>query len=144
MTNEFTAGALKVNGWLDQAQALIDRLGLLSSSMLVLLSCLVLGYLLKTVKRFPNDGIPLAVVMWGILFSFCTAPSKPENIANLAWRMRNVMLGLIIGYASWVLHYYLLSRLEDKIPWLKQFFAERKGLPPCDDTNKVGSTETKV
>jgi hypothetical protein len=115
----------KVGAWLDQCEQILTKLSLLSNLALVLLSCLMLGYLLKSFRRFPNDAIPLAVVFWAIIATFCTAPPTPQGTPVVAWKVRSIMLGVIVGYASWGIHYWVLSWIEDKIPVLRDFFSRK-------------------
>ena len=88
------------------------------------LSCIIMGYTLRFIKRFPNDGIPLACILWGMAFNPMIADVRLPGTSLRIWLVRNALLGLIIGGGAWMLHKYLLSRIEDKIPGLSQKLAE--------------------
>lgn len=89
------------------------------AGVLVLLACIAVGYTLKLIKRFPNDGIPLAVVLCGMIFFALIAPEREFTDSLRIWIARNLILGMIIGFASWLLHNKVLWMIEEKIPWLK-------------------------
>jgi hypothetical protein len=88
--------------------------------ILVGLSAIVFGYLLRPIKRFPNDGIPVACVLWSIGFTLATMPQCPTGVGRISWRATNIMIGIIVGFGAWVFHKQILSRIEDKIPWFNK------------------------
>lgn len=100
---------------LDQIIAWLNRLYGLPAGALVLGTCIVLGYILRFVKRFPNDGIPVAVVLWGAIAMSLVADSRASSMPLRIWVVRNVLVGMIIGLAAWMAHKIALSRLEDWI-----------------------------
>ena len=108
-----------VSSWLDRAADQLDKLAGLPSTMLVLITCLGIGWLLKAWKKFPNAAIPVVVILWSIVFNFCTMRQNVEARPVLEWRARNVMIGFAIGLVAWGLHYWVLYRLEN-IPWLNR------------------------
>jgi hypothetical protein len=85
---------------------------------LVLLSCIAFGYVLRFFRRFPNEAIPLAVILWGAAFFMLLAPER-QNMALRFWLARNFTIGLIIGFVAWLIHNKGLAILEDKVPFLK-------------------------
>lgn len=97
---------------LDSITAMLGKLYGLPSGMLVLLTCLIVGYILKKFESFPNDGIPVCVILWGGLFFpvMCEFDGKtPLRI----WILRNVFIGLVIGFLAWLFHNKFLSKVED-------------------------------
>lgn len=106
--------------WVEQAKYWVDQLYHLPNALLVGLSCVVVGYILRRWKSFPNEAIPVVVVLWGAFFTSFMAPVRPSAANVSAWRVKNALVGFIVGFAAWGLHYYVLSKLEDKFPWLKK------------------------
>lgn len=103
-----------INDWLDQGATLLNKLDGLPAAMLVLLSCLVVGYCLRFWKKFPNEGIPVAVILWGGAFN----PLLADLNSQMGWRIwfvKNLLVGLVIGFLAWLVHNLVLAKLED---WL--------------------------
>lgn len=107
-----------LNDWLNSATEMLGKLNGAPGYVLVFVSCIALGYVLRNVKRFPNDGIPVAIMLWGGMFNMLIAHDEP--IALRIWIARNLILGVIIGVAAWLIHKYGISKLEDRIPWFKR------------------------
>jgi hypothetical protein len=131
---------------LQQAVALLGKLYGLPGGLLVLVSCLTVGYALRMWKWFPNQGIPVVVVLWGPVFNMLIADPLADTFPIRIWLVKNFLVGVVIGGAAWLIHNKVLKRLEDKLPFLKGW------LVPADDTgiyNKRDfpdgkpSTETK-
>ncbi len=90
-----------------------DKLAGLPSGVLVFLMAIGLGYTLKAIKNFPNNGIPLVVVCAATAIFMVGAPYT----GTLPFRMllvRNFCMGVVIGVASWLFHKILLKRLEKR------------------------------
>jgi hypothetical protein len=108
----------------------IDVTGILNSlyglpgHMLVGLACIVLGYTLRFVKRFPNDAIPVVCILWGMIFNPLVADERIAGTSLRLWVARNILIGLIIGAGAWALHRYFLKKFEEKIPILGTILAE--------------------
>lgn len=123
---------------IDQAIGWLNQLYGLPAAALVLISCLAVGYVLRFIKRFPNDGIPVAVVLWGAVAMTLVADSRATSMSLRVWIVRNVLVGLAIGFISWLVHNLLLSKVED---WLASKFPEKaqdttffaKPAPPPQD-----------
>jgi len=94
---------------------ILDRIQGLSSIALVAFSCLVIGYILRFVKRFPNDAIPVVVVLWGAAAMMFVADGRPGTMKPHVWEARNVLIGLIVGAVCWAIHFIALRRLESWI-----------------------------
>lgn len=100
-----------INSWLKQ----LDQIQGLSAVALVFLSCIVVGYALRFIKRFPNDGIPVVVILWGALAMLFIADPRANSMSARIWTGRNILIGLFIGFLAWIVHKIALSRLEDMI-----------------------------
>lgn len=93
----------------------LDKIQGLSAVALVFLSCVVVGYALRFIKRFPNDGIPVVVILWGALAMLFIADPRATTMPARIWTARNVFVGLIIGMVAWLTHKMLLSKIENLI-----------------------------
>jgi len=123
--------------YLNQLLQWLDKIQGLSAVALVFLSCIVVGYALRFIKRFPNDGIPVVVILWGALAMLIIADPRASTMPARIWTTRNLLVGLIIGLAAWMAHNFILAKLEDfiakKIPSLGDTaFFNRKPAPPSD------------
>lgn len=92
--------------WLDKIQGL-------SAVALVFFSCIVVGYVFRFIKSFPNNGIPVVVILWGALLMMFIADPRAASMPARVWTARNISVGLIIGTVAWISHKIILSRLED-------------------------------
>lgn len=111
-----------IENQLDSITTFLGTLYNLPSGTLVALTCLIFGYVLRYFQNFPKNAIPLAVILWGALWFpvLCSFDGKtPIRI----WLIRNVFIGLVIGFAAWMLHNKFLSKVED---WM----ASRSEQPP--------------
>lgn len=123
---------------IDQVISGLNSLYGLPAIGLVLGSCIVLGYVLRFIKKFPNDGIPVAVILWGAIAMSLVADSRATSMSLRVWVVRNIMVGMIVGLAAWILHKTLISRLEDwllrQVPSLgnTDFFRNKPPKPPTD------------
>jgi hypothetical protein len=125
---------------LDQIVSALNVLYGLPSHILVGLSCIGLGYTLRFFKRFPNDGIPLACVFWGMLFNPMMAERTPGSPLRI-WLVRHILIGLIIGLTAWVLHKKVLKKIEANIPVLGEMLADAD---KRSTTHQVGKAIEKV
>lgn len=107
---------------IDQAIGWLNQLYGLPAAALVLISCLAVGYVLRFIKAFPNNGIPVAVVLWGAIAMTLVADSRATSMSLRVWIVRNVLVGLAIGFISWLIHNLLLSKVED---WLASKFPDK-------------------
>ena len=103
-----------MEGWLESAQAWLSKLYGLPGGMLVLISCIAFGYLLKFVPKqwFPNQGIPLAVILWGCTFNMLIADPRADSLPIRIWVVKNLLIGLIIGVAAWMVHNKIIKRFS--------------------------------
>ena len=100
---------------IDKAIGVLNQLYGLPAFALVFCSCIVVGYILRFVKRFPNDGIPVAVVLWGGIIMTLVADTRATSMPARVWVVRNILVGMIFGLVAWLTHKVALSRLEDWI-----------------------------
>ena len=116
-----------ITSWVQQAVSAVSQLYALPAALLVALSCIVVGYVLKAWQKFPNQAIPTVVVLWAAFLTVVLADVTPAGVGHVAWKVRNALVGMVIGFAAWAFHYYLLSKLEDKVPWLAQILQSKGG-----------------
>lgn len=128
--------------WINDLLSSLDKIQGLSAAALVCFTCIVVGYALRFIKRFPNDGIPVVVILWGGMAMLLLADPRASTMPARIWTMRNLCIGLVIGFVAWLLHKIVLSRIEDfiasKFPDLNDTaFFQRKanstGQPPPTD-----------
>lgn len=124
---------------IDKVIAGLNSLYGLPAVALVLGSCIVLGYILKFIRQFPNDGIPVAVVLWGGIAMSLVADARASSMPLRVWVVRNILVGMIIGLVAWIVHKTALSKLEDWIGMRfglqgTSFFSKKNGAitPPTD------------
>lgn len=81
----------------------------------LIVACLVVGYVLKSIKPFPNTLIPVSVVIVGLVGSIFLQPDAPSGIPHKAWNFKNGVCGLALGFLTWRFHKGILSKLDDLI-----------------------------
>lgn len=109
----------------------------LSIGALTFAASIICGYILRCIKKFPNDGIPLVVILTGCINMVVLADPRTTEVPIRIWITRHLIAGAIIGFIAWMSHKTVLSRLED---WLAQRFdivarvldIEQKPAPPVD------------
>jgi hypothetical protein len=102
-------------------QELTKFLGLLyglPGYVLVCLSCIVVGYIFKLWKNFPNTGIPAICVAWGMIFNPLIATAPQAGTSVRVWLVTNTLVGMVVGGVAWVIHNTIIKRFESKIPVL--------------------------
>jgi hypothetical protein len=111
-----------MNTAIESAKAGVNTLLNMPLLLIAALGLNVLGWLLKSVKVFPNQGIPATVVIAGGALGFFLVPMQgPADWAfqvsdpAVADVIRRVGIGLVIGFAAWMLHKVALRRLENFI-----------------------------
>jgi hypothetical protein len=103
----------------DWIQAQIDRLYGLPGWAMTVMGCIVVGYVLKGVKSFPNGVIPVFVVTFGCILGVFFAGENPAKYDHFEWLIRNGVIGIVLGFIAWALHAQLIKRVEEKIPFLR-------------------------
>ena len=103
-----------IEGWLESAQTWLSKLYGLPGSVLVLVSCIFFGYVLKLLPKrwFPNAGIPVAVILWGCAFNMLMADPCADALPIRVWIVKNFLIGLIIGVAAWLVHNKIIKRFS--------------------------------
>lgn len=114
--------------------------------VLIVLGTIVFGYILRIAEWFPNKKIPLVVVPFAIIINLVMMwPFHDKKMAHIdmgAWITRQIIVGMILGFVSWVLHKTLLKNLENRIPWLKGMLQD-SGLDTVPPFPPQSSTENK-
>jgi len=100
---------------LEDLLGILDKVQGLSGAALICFSCIIVGYLLRFIRSFPNDGIPLVVILWGALFNLLLADPYVAGSSLRVWTVKNFLVGLIYGAIAWGVHYWALSKIEDYI-----------------------------
>lgn len=104
------------SGWVHGLTDFLSQLYGLPGYVLVCLSCIALGYLLKLCRSFPNTGIPLSCVLWGMLFNLLIAPSPAAGSSRRIWAVTHLLVGMIVGLVAWLIHNKVLKRYENNWP----------------------------
>ena len=96
----------------------VNQLYGLPAGVLVGLLCIVICYAFKVTDRFPNDAIPVVCLLLGAILLPMLAPECPLEEKLIAYRVKHAVVGIIVGLVAWAFHNLILSKIEDKIPWL--------------------------
>lgn len=96
------------------SELLQNKLNGAPADLLVLIVCWVVGYLLRWIKRFPNDGIPIVVILMGAVVYPLIADDNNE-ITLRVWLVRNVAIGFGLGFGAWLTHTFILKWIENKL-----------------------------
>lgn len=99
---------------LEKGTELLQQLYGLPAGMLVLISCLVVGYVAKCIRRFPNEAIPVTVILWGAVLTPMLQDAR-NSIPFRVWIIRGILIGLTIGFLAWLLHNKVLAKIEDRL-----------------------------
>jgi uncharacterized integral membrane protein len=102
-----------IENTLDTTVNFLNKLDGLPATAVVLLSCIVIGYILKCIKAFPNSGIPVAVILWGGAFNPLLADLNSE-MGWRVWFVKNLLVGLVLGFVAWLVHNQVIARFEAK------------------------------
>jgi hypothetical protein len=82
------------------------------ASVLVILLCIIVGYIFRFIKSFPNDAVPVVVILLGGMVYPWIADGR--NIIPLrVWNIRSAIFGLVLGFIAWMAHKYVISYFED-------------------------------
>ena len=126
-----------MNDALDTLTHVLDGAYGMPGTALTLAFCIAVGYFLKMMAWIPNRWIPSIVVPWGMLWNVLLRPPPPVGV--LVWQhyCRLVAVGFLIGMTACIIYDKILSKLEDKWPWLRDFLAAPNG------QNNTGGTHTE-
>lgn len=79
---------------------------------LVALFCVMAGFCLRAIKRFPNEGIPLALVLLGMVLNSVIADPASDNLPFRIWLVKNVLVGGICGYVAFLGMKFVARKLK--------------------------------
>ena len=116
MTNEVATNTVQIvtnsaDHWLQK----LDGIQGWSAATLIFASCIIVGYILRFWKRFPNTAIPQLVILWGGIAMMLLASARPTTMQQHVWIVRNFFVGLIIGAFAWAAHNLIIRRIETLI-----------------------------
>ena len=98
---------------------LIAQLTSLGPEALVGLIIIVAGYVIRLLPWPPGRWIPvLCLVLGAVLYPLLAKPG-PADLAVRHPAVRQVLVGFLIGFLSWIGHNKFLAPLETKLPWLQ-------------------------
>lgn len=111
MTNELT-------GWIQTATEAVRQMQQWPVAILIIAALIVMGGVLKSLEFFPNRAIPMMVLVLG-----AAANTMLGDTGSISPTQRNPMAvlalqGVLLGFAAWALHAFLLRRLERFVPLL--------------------------
>lgn len=115
---------------MDWLQQQMDRLSGAPGWVLVGIACLIVGLTLKRIRSFPNSAIPCVVLLVGMLGNSLLAAEEPKGITHRAWLVRQIIIGLVIGFSAWGFHRIVLKKLAERFPILKPALSEWDSAPP--------------
>ena len=98
---------------LDQATQFLSKLYGAPAGLLVIILCIIAGYILKKIKSIPNDAIPMFVVLLGATIYPLIADDR-NDITLRVWIVRNLVIGLTLGFAAWIIHNKVIKYFTDK------------------------------
>jgi len=125
---------------LNQLFNLLDKIQGWPIAALTFSVCIAVGYVLKLIPKFPNDGIPLAVVLFGVLVYMMLVDPHPNEMTLRQWSTRNSCVGFLLGVLAWGAHKLIISRLEDLLIQWFPFLGKLLIKPdPCADTPNSGN-----
>lgn len=121
--------------WIENIIGSLNQLEGISAVSLVFLSCIAVGYVVRSIKRIDNSSIPAIVTLWGVVFMGLVANSRATDMSLRVWLVRNVLVGAVVGVASVLMHKLVLKRVED---WISakfnlgntEFFKKSDSEPP--------------
>ncbi len=112
----------------------LDKIQGWSVAALVLGCCIAVGYMLRVIKSFPNEAIPVVVILTGALSMLLLADPRPTAMSARIWTTRNFIVGLILGLTAWMGHKIIVSKIEDFLIKKSDAVARLLGM-------KTGNTE---
>ena len=112
---------------MDEVFTQLGKLYGLPGYALVTVFCIVIAVCLKRWKKFPNDGVLLAVVLTGAVFNSVIADPVSDSLTFRVWLVKNVVFGAICGFAGFVVH----GRLPNKLLGINGDTTFTKKVPPA-------------
>ena len=114
---------------ISQTSAYASMLFNLAPAPFTVLIVIAACYILRLVKKFPNDWIPTACLVIGVIV-FCVLNERAPGMSAARFYFRSFFTGLVLGFAAWAFHDYFLSQIENRIPILKNLLARVDGTTP--------------
>jgi hypothetical protein len=121
----------EIEGWV---KAIMN----LGSPVFTIVACIGIGYFFRAIPKFNNEwlwvvcGIAGAIMFPVLAYAHREMYGFDEGLA--VWLVRTIPMGLILGMGAWAVHDKILSKIENKLPILKNFvaFVDKTGkqLPP--------------
>jgi hypothetical protein len=111
MTNE-------IAGWIGTLTSAVEQMQRWPASVLIVAVLIVSGSVLKSLSFFPNRFIPIAVLGIGSMLNSFLGETGAVNPSQRHPEIVLALHGLLLGFAAWALHAFLLRRLERYIPFL--------------------------
>ena len=109
--------------------------------LLVVVLCIAFCYVCRFLPSIPNRAIPLICIITGAALMPVFAPACPVATSLIAWRIRALVIGIVVGIVAWAVHRVLLSKIEDKIPGLANLLnAGDSAKTPTDPPALTSST----
>lgn len=111
MTNELSS-------WIGTVTGAVQQMQQWPVAVLLVAALVVFGSVLKSMEVFPNRFIPVAVLaLGGLLNAFLGDPGTIPPTQRYPMAVLAVQ-GTLLGAFAWILHHFLLRRLEKFIPFL--------------------------
>ena len=108
---------------LNMLNALDEKLMGAPSGTLVVASCIVVGYAVRSIG-VKDKAVPVVCLMWGMVANPLLSGACPAGTQPHAWHTRTALTGLVMGFLAWALHRLVLNRFEDKIPGLSAMLGD--------------------
>lgn len=123
---------------IEDALGVLDKINGMSAVGLIFLSCIVMGYVWKVIphKWFPNDSIPIIVILWGAFAMSMIADARPGETPVRVWFFRNVIVGAVIGLLAWIVHNFAIKKVEDWLASKSNAVANLLGKPSTKEDPK--------
>ena len=95
-------------------ETILDFLGKLygiPGYLLVVVSCVALGYVLKAWPKFPNAAIPAVSMLWGACFNVLLMDGEPNGVSHRKWIAQNLLVGVVAGVAACILYVHPIAEI---------------------------------
>lgn len=100
----------------------VDTVFLLAPAPFTIFVVIGFGYILRGVKWVNNDWIPnINLVVGTAVYVMLNLRKARPDMTHTEFLIRVVFTGLVISFAAWKFHETILSRVEDKVPWLRDW-----------------------